>query len=83
MSSIKELRLAVSSKSLERMLYYNKYFSIMFGVILIFQAMYRQFYLIQFPKSAIVGPVFCFSWPLIEFLRIRVGSFGNKHESVR
>lgn len=79
---MKESKSVVSSLNLERFLYYNSVFAPMFGVILIFQCIYRQFYFVQLPKGAIIGPVFCISWSLLEVLRLRIGGHGNKFENV-
>ena len=80
---MKESKAVVSSLNLERFLYYNSVFAPMFGVILIFQCIYRQFYFVQLPKGAIIGPVFCITWSLLEVLRLRIGGHGNKFENVR
>ena len=72
----------VSSLNLERFLYFNRILAPMYGVILIFQCLYRQFYFIQLPKGALIGPVFCISWTVVEFIRLGLGGIGNRHESV-
>lgn len=67
---------------LEKLIYFNTYYSLVHGACLIFQTSYRCGYLKLDDKVALIMPIFTALWCFVEFFRLRLGSYGNKCESV-
>ena len=67
---------------LEKLIYFNTYYSLVYGACLIFQTSFRCGYLKLDDKVALIMPIFTVLWCFVEFFRLRLGSFGNKCESV-
>lgn len=69
--------------SFQKALYFNGFFSLLFGASLVAQCIYKLTYVMLAQPARIYLPVLTAFWCLIEVLRLRVGSAGNLNESVR
>lgn len=80
--SLRQVKVS-SFVSLQKALYFNCLYSLIFGASLIAQCIYKMSYLmISAPARAFV-PALTVTWCAVEILRLYVGSTGNLNESVR
>ncbi len=77
------VRIVLSDLALEKLIYFNKYYSIVFAASLIFQTSFKVGFHRVDSKAALIIPIFTALWCLVEIFRLRLGSFGNRCESVR
>ena len=78
-----QIRQVQSDLALEKLIYFNSFYSLVYGATLVFQTAFKCAYLRNDEKVALIMPIFTALWCLTEFFRLRLGSFGNKRESVR
>jgi hypothetical protein len=78
-----QIKTVQSDLTLEKLIYFNSFYSLVHAASLIFQASYRCSYHQLDPKVALIMPIFTAVWCFVELFRLRLGSFGNRNESVR
>ena len=78
-----QIKTVQSDLTLEKLIYFNSFYSLVHAASLIFQASYRCNYHQLDPKVALIMPIFTAVWCFVELFRLRLGSFGNRNESVR
>ena len=77
------VRTVQSDLTLEKLIYFNSFYSLLYGLALLFQTCYKMTYLQLDTKVAMIMPIFTALWIFVELFRLRLGSFGNRCESVR
>ena len=78
-----QIKQVQSDLALEKLIYFNTFYSLVYGATLIFQTAFKCAYLRNDDKVALIMPIFTALWCLTELFRLRLGSYGNKRESVR